>query len=173
MGRAATAAQQRTFSRISLVATKTNCEIDVVRGVRDVGARAYVPRTLEHTVDGPVEQILFPNYAFVFLDDEWRKIRTVRGVIDFVYFDGAPCTVRSSLIEKLRSGVALGLPPENQFGYHVIGNRFRAGQRVRIEGGVSTGVVRSMDGKARVRVLFQMLGQSTEVSLPAKSLIAA
>jgi transcription antitermination factor NusG len=114
-------------------------------------------------------QPLFPGYVFVRADcrvalGSWRVLRMGDGE--------TPSTVPQDIVAELRAregrdGIIRPDPPRRR--------KYRAGQMVRatsrsLLSGL-TGIVASMSGEDRVRVLFELLGRKTAVTLRETELV--
>ena len=86
----------------------------------------YVVEKLRAGVLRKANEPLFPGYLFIRLDcvnDNWRPIRSTRGVTGIVRFDDYPLPVPDSLIEAIQRRIA---------GEPVAESHFKAGERVTI-----------------------------------------
>ncbi len=112
---------------------------------------------------------LFPNYVFVALDfgrQSWRSLLSTRGVRGVVSCGEAPSTLRSEIIEELRSREIDGAITRPTA-------PFRIGQRVGIVRGALDGLVATivdLDEKDRVVVLLDLLNRPVRVSVKSESL---
>jgi transcriptional antiterminator RfaH len=107
---------------------------------------------------------LFPGYVFVRLDDasdNWRPIRSTRGVIQIVQFSEHPLPVQDEIVEIIRQRLA-GNPPRIPY--------LRSGERVVItEGGFANleAIFVADDGDKRVMLLMNILGSEQTLSFLA------
>lgn len=105
-----------------------------------------------------VSEPLFPNYLFVLLDDatdNWKPIRSTRGVSALVRFgDGLPSPVLNGVMQQL-------LNVDTEQLSQALTHYPKAGDRVNLQLGQSTlnALVQASDGRGRVQVLFELLGQ--------------
>ncbi|HEY9032249.1 MAG TPA: transcription/translation regulatory transformer protein RfaH [Kangiella sp.] len=110
-----------------------------------------------------VTEPLFPGYLFVELQtngQDWSKIRSTRGVRDFVRFGGVPGRVPDSVLEHLQLLDTSNTPMET--------NAPRAGDKVVITEGPFKdleGVFKISNGEKRSIVLLSILGNITEMEL--------
>ncbi|MDI6003920.1 transcription/translation regulatory transformer protein RfaH [Cobetia marina] len=117
-----------------------------------------------------VEEPLFPYYLFIRLDqvdDNWRPIRSTRGVLKLVSFGTTPTPVPTSLVEAL---IANGEQRQEQPAENLY---FRAGEQVEIiDGPLSSlsGVFESAKGDERVVVLLNLINQQQRVELSSRQL---
>ncbi|KAA0873963.1 transcription/translation regulatory transformer protein RfaH [Nitrincola tapanii] len=109
---------------------------------------------------------LFPGYLFIHLDqlaDNWRPIRSTRGVSRLVSFGGLPLAVSNDLIADLQKRC------QNV----VIELGFNAGDRVRVTDGAFSeleAVFESYDGQERVIILLDFLQRQQRVTIPISGL---
>jgi transcriptional antiterminator RfaH len=109
--------------------------------------------------------LLFPSYAFVWIDLQWHRARWCCGVIRLIMAgDATPARVPDGVIADLKGRETDGLidlPPPP---------RFRTGDRLRVIHGPFAGHVglyQGMKPRERVEVLLAILGGSQRVTLAA------
>ena len=151
-----------------LVASKPKQEFRAVEQLENQGIKAYSPSVkVEKIVRGKakiITEALFAGYLFVHLSNQsplWHKVRSTRGVRDWIRFAGEVATIPTNLVEKL---VTVDEEPEHQ----IVINRFREGQSVRILSGPFVGlegVFDKSDGESRAMVLVEFLGQSNRLAV--------
>lgn len=116
-----------------------------------------------------VEEVMFPGYLFVELlvtGEYWAKIRSTRGIRDFVRFGGTPAKISKKLLEQLRV-------VDNNFVTNVAPETPKTGDRVRIMSGPFKdleGVFQMPDGEQRSIVLLNMLGKLTKLEVMNKDI---
>lgn len=109
-----------------------------------------------------VEEAMFPGYLFVELQvngELWSKIRSTRGVRDFVKFGGVPAKISYELLEKLKV-IDTTTEFEN--------NTPKKGEPVRVTSGPFKdleGVFDMPDGEQRSIVLLNLLGKETKLEV--------
>jgi transcriptional antiterminator RfaH len=130
--------------------------------LRQAGFETYAPRLRERrTVRGRKvvrTPLLFPAYAFVFIQLQWHTARWAPGVIRLVMDGAAPARVPDAVIDEIRAREVRGLvelpkPPPAQFG-----------DTVRILRGPFEGrlaLYAGMKPRERVEVLLGLLGRVT------------
>jgi transcriptional antiterminator RfaH len=119
-------------------------------------------------------EALFPRYLFIHLDPRQRStasVRSTRGVIGLVRFGGHMAIVPNDTIEGLRAreGELLALHEDPRM-------RLLPGDQIRIVDGPLSGldgVFTQGDGKHRVMVLLDLLGQVNKVSMDRDWIIRA
>ncbi|WP_018625577.1 transcription/translation regulatory transformer protein RfaH [Kangiella aquimarina] len=110
-----------------------------------------------------ISEPLFPGYLFVELQtngQDWSKIRSTRGVRDFVRFGGVPGRVPESVLEHLKILEIRDAAIET--------NAPKAGDKVVITDGPFKdleGVFKISNGEERSIVLLTILGKATEMEL--------
>jgi len=172
--------QEETHDKWIVAVTRSRQESWAAENVRAHGFEAYYPCFREEYIDrqhhiGVRTRSLFPRYLFVRTDGRWSFLTDTFGVTGVVMKGEVPATMPDQEIDHLRQREdAVGLievPKEPE------APRFTKGQRVRVTYGSMcglTGICECIDaGKARVRVLLDMLGRKTSVLLPRDSLAAA
>lgn len=138
------------------------------------GFETYLPRVFAERVCRGKRQhseiALFPNYLFVKVDTktgDFYKVRSTRGVSDFVRVGGKPAQVSSDLIktlalneERLEKARALDCGP-------------RPGQKIRLLSGPFKGlnaVYKMPDGAERIKVVIDILSNRTLTSVSLKDI---
>lgn len=110
-----------------------------------------------------ITEPLFPGYLFVELQTDgqnWSKIRSTRGVRDFVRFGGVPGRVPLAVLEHLQILDTAGAEFET--------NAPRSGDKIVITDGPFKdleGVFKISNGEERSIVLLTILGKVTEMEL--------
>lgn len=149
-----------------LVSVKQGSERAVQARLREIGVRSYCPRYLEYPASGPVEVVLFEEYLFVYVLDQWSEVRHTKGVYDFVMFGDRFAKVQEKHLNELRK-------LEGPTGYIRLRERLKPGQKAKLVGPQGSIVqVLEHDGALRVRVLLEMLGRSVKMSVHEDQLLA-
>lgn len=128
-------------------------------------------RTVRHarklkTINAP----FFPRYLFVRLDlsrDRWRSINGTFGVAGIIMEGELPMPVPVGIVEALQER----LQPDAPSG---LDDPLGIGQRVEVVVGPFAslaGELEGFDGNARVRVLLQLMGSWTPVSLHRSAIV--
>lgn len=129
------------------------------------GYVSYFPKTLVYRKNLAQAQPLFAGYLFVCTAGSWNFLLNTYGVAGVVTFGESPALISSDIIDGLRAREVDGcvvLPTEPDH------SRFKAGQGVRVKGGVFSGCVGIYEGsdpKYREKVLLDFLGRKTSVFL--------
>lgn len=110
---------------------------------------------------------LFPRYLFIQLEsgiDDWRPIRSTRGVATLVRFGTEPALVPQALIGMLMARA-------DTTGVHILpGKEFRPGERVRVREGVMEGyeaILLAQSARDRVILLLDIVGKQIRVEVEA------
>ncbi len=115
----------------------------------------------------PVIGPLFPRYLFIQLEsgvDDWRPIRSTKGVSTLVRFGMEPARVPGTLVETLMARA-------DQAGVHLLpGKEFQAGAQVRIREGVMhdyDAIFLAKTAHERVIVLLDIVGKQVRIEVDA------
>src|SRR5215813_11790141 len=128
------------------------------------GFETYAPRLRERrTVQGRKvvrTPLLFPGYAFVWIELQWSQARWSPGVVRLIMDGLAPAVVPEVVITAIKAREARGLielPP-----------KFHPGDRVRVTHGPFAGRIglyAGMKPRERIKVLLLILGGSRRMTL--------
>lgn len=131
------------------------------------GCQTYLPLFDD---DGK-EKVLFPSYIFV-RSQQWWHLKGAWGVSNVVMIGAEPAWVSTAVINELQSRQErdglIHLPEQEE--------RFKLNAEVAIDEGpfqYYIGLYQGMDGKERIRVLFDILGRKVVVSVPSERVSAA
>jgi transcription antitermination factor NusG len=140
------------------------------------GFRSFFPRfskTVRHARQlREVVEPVFPGYIFVIISterDRWRSINGTFGVSRLVSENNGPLAVPAGVVEALIATVG-------KSGLVRLGGELERGQPIRVLTGPfaqQLGVLDSLDGKSRVRVLLSLMGTQVQVTMARSSLTAA
>ncbi len=114
-----------------------------------------------------LEEALFPGYIFIHIaetDPLFSKIRSTRGIRNWVRFEGRPAQVRDELIESLKTAVTKA---------PVVSKLPEPGSCVRIANGPFTdleAIFVKADGLERCIVLLDVLGKQQQILLNNKDI---
>lgn len=156
-----------------LATTKPRQEIRAVENLSNQEIRAFSPTIkVERIRAGKkvlVEEAMFTGYVFINLSQDdglWHKVRSTRGVRDWVRFSGN--------IAKLPAGLVEGLIQKDVHrDKKVIKACFERGELVSILSGPFAGlkgVYEASSGDERSMILIQFLGQSNRLNLSNKQI---
>lgn len=114
-----------------------------------------------------VHEPLFKSYVFVQVEEnETANVRTVSGVVNFVYWNGKPAVIKEEEINTIRRFL-------NEYGHVEVEHiQFKPNQRVKIMSGVlmdEEGIVVRSD-KNKVQVILQNLGFKLTARLSANEI---
>ncbi|MBP6455114.1 MAG: UpxY family transcription antiterminator [Chitinophagaceae bacterium] len=90
-----------------VVYTKSRCEKKVVENLTKAGIENYLPLRKEIVQWSDrkkvVEKIIIPSYVFVKIkENEYRDVRMINGVVNFVYWNKKPAILKSNEIRNLK-----------------------------------------------------------------------
>ena len=158
-----------------LASSKPKQEARAVENLTNQDIQAFCPMVkVEKLLRGNkvlVDEALFTGYIFINLSQQsslWHKVRSSRGVRDWVRFAGKVAKVPSDLVENL---LEVNLSSDNP----IIINRFNQGEKVRILSGPFSGlgaIFEKDDGEKRSMILVEFLGQKSRLTLPNDQIIA-
>ncbi|WP_223669285.1 transcription/translation regulatory transformer protein RfaH [Kangiella shandongensis] len=137
-----------------------NLENQSINGFLPVISIEKVVRGKRQSVTEP----LFPGYLFVELATDgthWSKIRSTRGIRDFVRFGGIPGKVSADLVHELQA-------VDKEFVTNVDEQTPKTGDKVRITAGPFRdleGVFQIPDGEKRSIVLLNLMGKLTKLEV--------
>jgi len=144
-----------------LAATKPRQEIRAVEHLNNQNIKSYCPTVKVEKIrrgkKSIVTEALFTSYVFVNISNDnplWHKIRSTRGIRDWVRFGGKIAQLPNGLVETLINCE----DPENE----VVISCFEQGQPVRILTGPFAGlkaIFDKPDGESRSMLLVEFLGQ--------------
>jgi transcriptional antiterminator RfaH len=135
------------------------------------GYATYCPRLrtqrISHGRRIEVRPLLFPGYAFVWIELQWHAARWAPGTLGLIMNGSGPARVPDAVIAEIRSREREGLielpkPPGLQ-----------RGDAVRVIHGPLQGLRGLYDGmkpRERVAVLLAILGDQQRVELPAQAI---
>jgi transcriptional antiterminator RfaH len=109
-----------------------------------------------------IEETLFPGYIFIHLSDESDKvgkIRSTRGIRDWIRFEGKPAKVPVQIIDLLKTSEQSEQPNENLP---------KPGDKIEIKSGPFANlqaIYQSTDGLERSILLLDFLGKQQTLSI--------
>jgi transcriptional antiterminator RfaH len=156
-----------------LAASKTREEFRAVEHLFNQGIKAFAPSiNIEKIQAGRkivVSEAMFKGYIFVNLFPEhelWHKVRSTRGVRDWVRFANKVAKVPCSLVDSLIQQNA-----ENKF--KVIKKCFNLGDKVEVMSGPFkglSGLYQTSCGETRSLILIDFLGKQSRLELENKQI---
>ncbi|MFC6669732.1 transcription/translation regulatory transformer protein RfaH [Marinobacterium aestuariivivens] len=149
-----------------LLQTKPRQDARALENLENQGFEVFAPMlNVERIRAGKrqtVTEPLFPGYLFIYLDqvaDNWRPIRSTRGVSRLVTFNDMPLPVAGDIIERLRQRIADKQPKE----------ALKSGDPVHICQGAFAeldAVFECYDGTERVVILLNLMHRTQRLSMP-------
>lgn len=153
------------------VYTRPRWEKKIARRLEEKGFDAYCPlnRVTRQWSDRKktVSEPLFKGYVFIHLaDDEKWEIKTIDGILNFVYWNGKPAVVRNEEIETIKRFL-------NEFSdVQVEEYKLERDKKVRIQSGVLMnyeGTIIEVTGN-RARVKIESMGLQLSAVFEKKNL---
>lgn len=158
-----------------IVYCKSREEQRAQQNLENQGIHSFFPKIRKQKITRgkktTVEEALFPSYLFIFIDQEdlhFSRIRSTRGINDFVRFGGKISTVSEQLIEQLKNVCYsindLEVDRKSQF---------KSGDKVEILNGSFQGLTAIFeveDGLERSMLLLKVLNQENKISFSNKDI---
>ncbi len=155
------------FLKWYLVATKPKQEFRALENLENQAIKVFMPQIkVEKLVRGRrkiVHEPMFKGYLFIYLSPEnpsWHRVRSTRGVKDWVRFSGKPATLPDELVSTFRV--------VEEKASNDIKQLFVPGCSVKINAGPFkglNGIFQAADGELRSMILIEFLGKSSCLSL--------
>ena len=134
------------------------------------GYSTYLPRTRERRIvrgrKVDVKPPLFPGYAFISIEQQWRRARWSPGVAGLCMDGARPARVPDAIIAEIRAREIGGLVELPQL---------KPGDRVRVTRGPFAGLAGlcvEQTAHERVAILLSLLGAARQVGLPSADVVA-
>ncbi len=150
-----------------LLASKPKQEERAVENLLNQSINAFTPKIkVEKLKQGRKiikDEPLFMGYLFVQLstqDPNWHKIRSTRGVRDWVRFSGVPATLNNKTVEAFIE--------TTQSDNNSVQELMNKGDKVQIESGPFkglSGIFECNDGEMRSMILIEFLGSTSRISI--------
>lgn len=155
------------------VYTRSRMERKAVTELDRMGITSFLPlhKVLRQWSDRKkwVEVPLFNSYVFVNITDkEYNAVLQVMGVVRFITFEGKAVAIPLPQIEAIKTYIEQGAPE-----YVAPEMPMEAGANVEITRGAMaglTGILLNIQGKHRVKVEIDCVGQSLIIDIPKSSL---
>ena len=156
-----------------LIASKPKQEGRAVENLINQSVNVFLPTiNVESCTRGKVvsrEEPLFPGYLFIELEEDdplWSKIRSTRGVRDFVKFGGRPALVPEIIVKSLQEA-------DVSANESIVSNLPKEGDLVLIKDGPFhelQAIFKMRDGTHRAIVLLNILGKNQQLSVDLHNL---
>ncbi len=156
-----------------LATTKPRQEVRAVENLKNQKIEAFCPTVkvekLRRGKKRIITEALFTGYLFIHLSPQdalWYKVRSTRGVRDWVRFAGEIAKIPQKLVTNL---IKADIEPEQPIISH-----FSKGQPVRILSGPFAGlkaIYQKEDGEMRSMILIKFLGQTNRLEIPNEQII--
>ena len=157
-----------------LATAKPRQEARAVENLNNQKIKAFCPTVkIEKLLRGKkqiVTEALFTGYLFINLSPQdalWHKVRSTRGIRDWVRFAGEVAKIPDNLVTSL---IQANVEPEQQ----LVISHFNKGQAVRILSGPFAGlkaIYDKEDGEMRSMILVNFLGQTNRLQVPNEQII--
>ncbi len=158
-----------------LIHTKPKQELRAKEHLENQGINCYLPiMSVEKVLRGKrqeVEEVMFKNYIFIELehdDGNWSKVRSTRGVRDFVRFGLKVAKVPLSVINQLHNQLqSLDLKI-------IQTNAPKVGEKVKVTDGAFKdleGIFQTKNGDERSIILLNILNNSVEMDISNQDVI--
>lgn len=158
-----------------LATSKPRQETRAVKNLENQGVRAYSPIIkVEKVRSGKkriVEEPMFTGYVFINISPEdalWHKVRSTRGIRDWVRFSSNVAKIPDSLIKAF-------VDSEQNFSQSFDNNKLQKGDSVRILSGPFeglTGIFLADSGEKRAMILIDFLGKQSRLNVSNEQIIA-
>ena len=139
------------------------------RLLKGKGFETYLPRIKEAAINCTRRIApLFPGYLFVRINISWYPILATVGVLRLLRVGDEPCKIDDALVTRIQKQEFRGL-------VRLPDTRLKIGDNVRILRGSfkdHIGVFAGMHGKARSKVLLELLGREVPIELSVDDLEA-
>ncbi|PHS19626.1 MAG: transcription/translation regulatory transformer protein RfaH [Kangiella sp.] len=155
-----------------LAATKPNQEFRAVENLKNQNIHAFCPKLKVEKVSNRkkrvIEEAIFKGYIFIQIssnDPCWHKVRSTRGIRDWIRFSGN--------VAKIPTKLVLELINAKESKETVILNNMNEGDSVRILTGPFEGlegIFQKNDGDVRAIILLNFLGKSNRISIEQSQL---
>ena len=148
---------------------KSKEELRAQQNLMNLGIESFYPKICKEKIirgkKQQVEEAIFPSYIFVYADKEstnFSKIRSTRGINDFVRFGSKIAKVSFLIIDQLKANC-------HSYNEHKIDSSelFKTGDKVQITTGAFKGlntIFSHEDGLERAMLLLNILNQENQVS---------
>jgi len=151
-----------------LLAAKPKQEFRAIEQLQNQQIKAFCPKIkVEKMRRGKkcvVEEALFAGYMFINISmdsPQWHKVRSTRGVRDWVRFGGEIAKLPKELVEQL-------IELDQDIAQQPVVSRFNKGEKVRILSGPFAGlkaIYQQEDGTNRSLILVAFLGQTNRLKV--------
>lgn len=151
-----------------LAASKPRQETRAIENLHNQGITAYSPLISVEKIRSNkkviVEEAMFPGYIFIKLSPQsglWHKVKSTRGVRDWVRFSGKAASLPEKLVDNL-------IKQEQQQTLPTLNKCPSPGDRVKILSGPFqglNGIYQASSGEERAIILIDFLGKVNRLKL--------
>lgn len=156
-----------------LAATKPRQELRAVENLKNQGIHCYCPLVkIERLIRSKKvikQEALFSGYLFICLsqqDPNWHKVRSTRGIRDWIRFSGNVAKLPTALVDSL---INADLDQSD-----LVINRIEPGQKVRVLAGPFAGleaVFEREEGESRSLILIEFLGKTNRLKVENEQIV--
>ncbi|WP_028862332.1 transcription/translation regulatory transformer protein RfaH [Psychromonas aquimarina] len=158
-----------------VVYCKSREECRAQQNLQNQGIHSFFPKIRKEKIirgkKDTVEEALFPSYLFIFVDQadaSFSKIRSTRGINDFVKFGREIARVSEKIIKQLENACHSinDFEADTQL-------LFKSGDKVEIKSGSFKGltaIFEAQDGLERSMLLLNILNQENKISFCNKEI---
>ncbi|MGX5201590.1 transcription/translation regulatory transformer protein RfaH [Aliikangiella sp. IMCC44632] len=157
-----------------LAASKPKQEMRAIENLENQGIKAFTPLIKVEKIRAGkrkiVEEAMFSGYVFINVaptDGLWHKVKSTRGIRDWVKLAGSAAKVPAELVNSLIEGVAKAQQAK-------VLSCFKPGDSVVILDGPFkglNGIFEMPDGEQRSMVLIDFLGKQNRVPVPNEQIL--
>ncbi len=155
-----------------LAATKAKQEFRAVENLKNQEIHAFCPtikiEKIANNKKQIIEEAVFKGYIFIQIssnDPCWHKVRSTRGIRDWIRFSGN--------VAKVPTNLVLDLINAKESETIVILNKINHGDKVRILSGPFEGlegIFQKDDGELRAIILLNFLGKANRITIEKSQL---
>ncbi|MET1253587.1 transcription/translation regulatory transformer protein RfaH [Aliikangiella maris] len=159
---------QQSVQEWYLAASKPRQETRAIENLHNQGITAFAPTIfVEKLYAGKkrvIEEALFPGYVFISLspkDGLWHKVRSTRGIRDWVRFSSIPAKLPLNLVQEF-------IEKQNNDQQEVVKRCFNPGDCISIMSGPFRGlkgIYEASSGEERSLILIEFLGKVNRLKL--------
>jgi len=168
--------EQRDSSGWYLAASKPRQELRAVENLSNQQIKCYCPLITVEKISGGKKRLItepmFSGYLFIRLspeDGSWHKVRSTRGIRDWVRFGGTIARLPAELVREL-------IEQESKLANNYQQNDFKPGDRVTILSGPFqglNGIFQAKNGQQRSMLLIDFLGKTNRLTIENDQIVAS
>lgn len=158
-----------------LATSKPKQECRAIENLKNQGINAFSPTIKVEKIRAGkklvVEETMFTGYLFINLSPEdglWHKIRSTRGIRDWVRFSGKAARIPTQLVSQL-------IEQQQSQEKTIVKSTFKPGEEVRILSGPFEGlkgIYLAQNGEERALILIEFLGKQNRLKLANEQIVS-